>query len=1208
LRVSLLHVLAAFIAAIPATPARADSPAAPLPSSVVAYTSQVAPGTGGATYFLLYSPAITRNGDVAFRAELNGAGTTGTNNRALFRQSGGGPVGLFLRSDSPSPLPGLSWYPNFGDPNAQEIGGTARAGFFATLFDGATANSSLWSEPPGGLRNVAIQGGAAPGVAGATFQTLPIFEQSFDEAGEMLFIATVTGGGTTGANDSGLWLDTGSAGALVAREGDDAPGYPAGSKFPHNVAVSTTLAPGGVVSFLSPVIVAAQQRAGIWSKNGGGLTLVASVGGSLPGLAAGETIFAFSNLSGNRHGEIAFFAGINPAPGGVGGWGLWVTSAGGPPTLVYRRDSGDPGLEMPAVKFVLGDNGILYMLGNYFPPSGPAVHGAYAVGPSGWRPVAQRGQRVANLNAGIDYAAFDQLLANGNGQVALGATIMGPGVSSANNRVLVAHGSDLALHLVGRAGDDLEVAPGIVRTILAPSLTQATAGGPGVVRGFADNGSLAWYASTVGGFSSAILVTGLGVPPPIQLVGLEAVQVVQDWNGSIPLVEGKATYVRAYFESTSQVAIHPALKARAAGGGPELPLSPLLPDDPFDSFAVPGVATHRGQPDFSTEWLLPREWTLGNVELEVALVDRGLDCLEAAGSTANDCKLTASFATVPYPEVKFVSVDHISGGVLQHVSPDQRLELAQRLISAFPISDLVLTASQANWPAAAPPDISSCEVRDEMLKRQYMDGCRDWAGCKTIYYGALLGNRENGCSKIGGAYGAGFLPPDPFAKGRHNHTHEFGHIFGKQHTVDPLQPPLPNGKLPGFCSEVAGAGSPPFPYIETIGGDRRPTLGPLGLGENVKVYGLDTIQVRVVQPEAFFDLMSYCANPGIDLWPAKVTYEFLKNAVETRFFAPSEPPSESPAGGPDVLLVQGLIDPDAGTASLLPFATTPSGPPSPTPDPGPYTLRVLRSGGGIEDLAFAPDEVAGHGGNPTAQPFLFEISSPSTVASIEVREGPAVLVTRAASANAPVVQLTSPNGGEVLDQPTVAVTWTASDADLDPLVFVVQFSADDGSTWTTLETGWTSTSVEIDRTALAGTNLGRFRVQASDGLRTASDASDGSFIVEDNAPVAAIVEPANGQLFYDGQAVVLRAMTLDPEDGALSGAALQWTSSLSGALGSGSPLSIPVVHLAVGIHLVTLSAEDSAGNVATAQVQIRVDQPALIFEDDLESGGTTRWN
>ena len=58
------------------------------------------------------------------------------------------------------------------------------------------------------------------------------------------------------------------------------------------------------------------------------------------------------------------------------------------------------------------------------------------------------------------------------------------------------------------------------------------------------------------------------------------------------------------------------------------------------------------------------------------------------------------------------------------------------------------------------------------------------------------------------------------------------------------------------------------------------------------------------------------------------------------------------------------------------------------------------------------------------------------------------------------------------------------------------------------------------------------------------------------------------------------------EDGTLADDALNWTSSLSGVLGSGRILAVS--GLPVGIHVITLVAMDSDGNTAIASVSVHV--------------------
>jgi len=75
------------------------------------------------------------------------------------------------------------------------------------------------------------EGSAATGVSGATFKdfyTLMIGAGDYEYA----FMADMRGTGLTGANDLGIWTKHGTAGMLlVAREGSEAPGVPAGNRF-----------------------------------------------------------------------------------------------------------------------------------------------------------------------------------------------------------------------------------------------------------------------------------------------------------------------------------------------------------------------------------------------------------------------------------------------------------------------------------------------------------------------------------------------------------------------------------------------------------------------------------------------------------------------------------------------------------------------------------------------------------------------------------------------------------------------------------------------------------------------------------------------------------------------------------------------------------------------------------------------------------------
>jgi len=85
-------------------------------------------------------------------------------------------------------------------------------------------------------------------------------------------------------------------------------------------------------------------------------------------------------------------------------------------------------------------------------------------------------------------------------------------------------------------------------------------------------------------------------------------------------------------------------------------------------------------------------------------------------------------------------------------------------------------------------------------------------------------------------------------------------------------------------------------------------------------------------------------------------------------------------------------------------------------------------------------------------------------------------------------------------------------------------------------------------------------------------------------PVATINHPANGETrqVADGD-VPFAGVATDAQDGALTGAALVWTSSLSGEIGTGETFN---QSMTAGVHVITLTATDSDGNTGTDSITL----------------------
>jgi hypothetical protein len=193
------------------------------------------------------------------------------------------------------------------------------------------------------------------------------------------------------------------------------------------------------------------------------------------------------------------------------------------------------------------------------------------------------------------------------------------------------------------------------------------------------------------------------------------------------------------------------------------------------------------------------------------------------------------------------------------------------------------------------------------------------------------------------------------------------------------------------------------------------------------------------------------------------------------------------------------------------------------------------------------------------------------------------------------VHLVAPNGGKALGS-TVTVRWRSRDADRNRRWYTVLYAAD-GAHFVPVATGLTRTSLRVDLTALPGGPHARFEVLASDGVRTAGDASDRTFAVAVKAPLVSIATPADKAELPAGEPISLTGSALDLQDGSLDGSRLEWSSSIQGSLGTGVSVTAT---LKPGKHVITLTATNSAGVSAEATVTVTVSAPPPVMVATIE--------
>lgn len=372
--------------------------------------------------------------------------------------------------------------------------------------------------------------------------------------------------------------------------------------------------------------------------------------------------------------------------------------------------------------------------------------------------------------------------------------------------------------------------------------------------------------------------------------------------------------------------------------------------------------------------------------------------------------------------------------------------------------------------------------------------------------GHLMNLGHAGCAH-GEASGGGCESSWPWPHGLLGHTFEDPPTRFDDFGVIPLSVPgsPPTGTSAGLWSiwMVDPCPAPDF-------ASRRPTCVP-DQGAMVDNLTHDFMSYGGGGPPAGFP---YPADQ--DVWFSARNYNRLYRAICCRGGGTSAIagfPEESPRV--EALLIVGVLRPD-GSADLRPLvrkavpASLLEGAPT-----GTHTLRLLGAGNQVlYERSFTPM----HRAHTASETIHEAVPYVAGLERVLILDGNDVLIDEQASEHAPMVEVMSPNGSEVLAAGTHNVAWTASDADGDALSFLVQYSPDGGETWqpiALLPPGQSMQAQLVVDELPPGTN-GLVRVNASDGINTGSDLSDCPFSLGSSSPPVDCQDGPTGDANCDG--------------------------------------------------------------------------------------------
>jgi hypothetical protein len=395
-------------------------------------------------------------------------------------------------------------------------------------------------------------------------------------------------------------------------------------------------------------------------------------------------------------------------------------------------------------------------------------------------------------------------------------------------------------------------------------------------------------------------------------------------------------------------------------------------------------------------------------------------------------------------------------------------------------------------------------------------------------------------------------------------AHEIGHTLFPTDNIFSLFPH--HTPMPSWCGE-------PYPALYYL---NYPVSSPRG---KIDGYGFDG--TTVYSPDNHYDLMTYCPDPWISAYVYKGIYSmgFGGTSSTAGDFTVSTLQDEEQ----EYLIASGIISLD-DTVEQLKFHSKmlPTGSDD-EPGTGPYSLALENQSRIILFERHFELKGIGHGTNSA---IFFEMLPyhPET-SHITIKQGDIVLQMVDVSENTPQVYVTFPNGGEILSGKQT-ITWTATDADGNSLTYDVLYSWNGGSSWSPLALRLNRNSFLWDTNRVAGSDQAVIRILANDGVNTGQDESDLLFSVVKKPPEIAIVSPEDGADFFLDKWINFEGEGDDFEDGALEGDYLSWSSDRDGIIGTGRSISLN--DLSPGEHMITLTAEDSDGNVESVAIAITI--------------------
>ncbi|MBI4891880.1 MAG: hypothetical protein HY821_14735, partial [Acidobacteria bacterium] len=581
-------------------------------------------------------------------------------------------------------------------------------------------------------------------------------------------------------------------------------------------------------------------------------------------------------------------------------------------------------------------------------------------------------------------------------------------------------------------------------------------------------------------FSRTALKTSMPSDFPVSaemiVAHIEVNQAVQTADNEMPFIAGKPTAVRVYTavtEATASEICGPEVWLYATREGAPVPGSPFrapagaIEDSAWYCAAKLAIL---GLPNSAHTFLLPPEALgVGTLALRAVVNPAGDNRINEKKYDDNEKTFTVQFVEsgtlavarfdycFPAPEGPpacptgaqwNAAVEQI--GKLYPLDPRKVVDYG-RLLPPFTEGPAITTVAQA--------DDAIAQVTNHAQQLQLLSG-----SASPVQWVILLPGGSRFADESGPLSG---LSDPVYAGGRGRAV-----ILAEAGAADPA----------GYMIKVV-----PHELAHNLG-LQHPSVANLacGPGTQMEDLGMDPVRQIFYFLDAF-KLMAYC-EPLMS-WIDSEEYYGL---YQSRFLPRSalRLPGARAATEPHArALLSGILrrDPPAATVEQVLTLTTTAEPPA-APAEATHCVLFFGDAGAVLgqscfQFAFT---VPATGAEAPERRFSFAPVLPPGTTRMVLFAGAQEVWSAAASANPPQLSLVSPQPGDVWQPGTQSVSWTASDADGDSLLFSVQASSDGGATWLPLATGLKNSRFDLDPAYLDGGKQVHLRVLATDGFHTAT--------------------------------------------------------------------------------------------------------------------------